>query len=452
MRSEDRIMMKGNKLPRREFLRNMLGGVAGLVGFPAVVSSRALGGNGQAPPSDRIGLGCIGVGGMGTGHVRRFLQFPDVRVAAVCDARKTYADRAKKIVDERYGDQDCHTYNDFRELIARDNVDAVLIATPEHWHALIGIEAARHGKHMYYEKPMSLTVAEAKAVREAVNRYGVVFQFGTQQRSSHDYRHTCELVRNGRIGRLETIMIGSAPSGYSPIPDQAPQPVPPGFDYDMWLGPAPWAPYCDVRVSNIWMFISDYGLGCLDGAWGIHDVDIAQWVNDCDASGPIEVEGAGKFYEDIRDAAYSWEVEHKYANGVRLIHMDLGTARSRAKEFHVRDTMASVMYGTEGWIYVSREGMQTHPESLMQTVFGPNDIRVIKSDNHQRNFLDAIKTAQPTISPVEAAAGAETVCQQAHIAMKLGRKLRWDPVREVFIDDDEANRMLSKAMRSPWHL
>jgi len=389
---------------------------------------------------------------MGTGHVRGFLRHQDVRVTAVCDVRKTYRDRAKKIVDEHYGDQACEAYDDFRELLARDDVDAVMIATPEHWHALIGIEAARRGKHMYYEKPMSLTVAEAKAVREAVNCYGVVFQFGTQQRSSHDYRFTCELVRNGKIGQLHTIMIGSAGGEYSRIPNQRPQPVPPGFDYDMWLGPAPWAPYCDVRVSRTWMFISDYGLGCLDGAWGIHDVDIAQWVNDSDASGPIEVEGSGRFYDDIRDAAYSWEVEHKYANGVRLIHMDLVTARKRAEQFRIRNYMASVIFGTEGWIYVSRRGMQTHPESLMRTVIGPNEIKVIKSDSHHRNFLDAIKTGQPTISSVEAAVRAETVCQQADIAMRLGRKLRWDPVREVFIDDEEANRMLSRAMRSPWHL
>ncbi|NQT82488.1 Gfo/Idh/MocA family oxidoreductase [bacterium] len=445
-------MMQGNRLPRREFLRNVLGGLAGLMGFPALVPSQVLGAKGRVPPSDRIVLGGIGVGGMGTGHVRRFLRHQDVRVAAVCDVRKTYRDRAKKFVDEYYGDQACEAYDDFRELLARDDVDAVLIATPEHWHALIGIEAARQGKHMYYEKPMSMTVAEARAVREAVNRYGVVFQFGTQQRSSHDYRLTCELVRNGRIGQLQTIMIGSAGGQYSHIPEQPPQPVPPGFDYDMWLGPAPWAPYCDTRVSRIWMYITDYGLGCLDGAWGIHDVDIAQWVNDSDASGPIEVEGAGKFYDDIRNAAYSWEVEHKYANGVRLIHMDLVTARKRAKEFHIRNTMASVIFGTEGWIYVSRQGMQTNPESLMRTVIGPDEVKVIKSDNHHRNFLDAIKTGQPTISPVEAAARAETVCQQAHIAMILRRKLRWDPVNEVFIDDEEANRMLSRAMRSPWRL
>jgi len=445
-------MKKANGLPRREFLRDMLGGLASLVGFPVLVPSRVLGGVGQVSPGDRIVLGCIGVGGMGTGHLRRFLEQRDVRVAAVCDVRQTYLDRAKKKIDEYYGDQACETYNDFRELLARDDVDAVVIATPEHWHALVGIEAARQGKHMYYEKPMSITVAEAKAVRDAVIRYGVVFQFGTQQRSSHYYRHTCELVRNGRIGQLQTIMIGSAGGQYNHIPEEPPQPVPPGFDYDMWLGPAPCAPYCDTRVSRTWMFISDYGLGCLDGAWGIHDVDIAQWVNDSDASGPIEVEGAGRFYDDIRDTAYSWEVEHKYANGVRLIHMDMVTATKRAKQFGIRNYMASVIFGTEGWIYVSREGMQTNPESLMGAVIGPNEVKVIKSDDHHRNFLDAIKTGQQTISPVEAAVRAETICQQAHIAMKLNRKLRWDPVREVFIDDEEANRMLSRAMRSPWHL
>jgi ketosteroid isomerase-like protein len=449
---EDDTMTAGKKLPRREFLRGMLGGLAGFAAFPAIVPSRLIRAQGESPPSDSIVLGCIGVGSMGTGHVRRFLSYQDVRVAAACDVRETYRERAKKIVDEYYGDQACKAYNDFRELLARPDIDAVLIATPEHWHPLIGIEAARRGKHMYYEKPMSTTVAQAKAVRDAVNRYGVVFQFGTQQRSSRDFRHSCELVRNGKIGELQTIMIASAGGQHDRIPDPPPQPVPPGFDYDMLLGPAPWAPYCDTRVSRTWMFISDYGLGCLDGAWGIHDVEFAQWANDTDGSGPIEVEGAGLYYDDIRDTAYSWTAEHKYASGVRLIHMDLVTARKRAEQFLIRNYMATVFIGSEGWIYVGRQGMQTKPESLKQAVIGPNEVKVIQSDDHHRNFLDAIKTGQPTISPVEAAARAETICQQADIAMRLGRKLQWDPVKEVFVGDEEANRMLSRSMRAPWHL
>ena len=430
----------------------MLGGLAGVAGFPAVVPSHVLGRGPAPPPSSRIALGCIGNGRMGTHHVRGFLQHADVRVVAVCDAFRSRREGARSIVDAHYGEQSCRAYGDFRELLARDDVDAVMIAVPDHWHALIGIEAARRGKHMYYEKPMSLTVAEAKAVREAVKRYGVVFQFGTQQRSGASYRHACELARNGRIGRLETILIGSAGGGYGHIPDPAPQPVPADLDYDTWLGPAPWSPYSDVRVSLEWLFISDYGLGCLDGAWGIHDVDFAQWVNDADETGPVEVEGTGRFYDGLRDAAYSWQVEHRYANGVRLVHMDLLTARKRAPQFQLDGYMASVILGTAGWIYVSRQAMHTHPESLRGAVIAPNERRVIRSNDHRRNFLDAIRTGRKTISPVEAAVRAGTVCQQAHIALRLGRRLRWDPVAEAFLDDPEANRMLSRAMRGPWRL
>jgi predicted dehydrogenase len=403
-------------------------------------------------PSEKINLACIGVGGMGTGHVRAFLQHSDVRITAICDVRQEHRERAKSFVDQRYGDSACATYNDFRELLARPEIDAVMIATTEHWHGLIGIGAARRGKHMYYEKPMAMSVAEAQAVRNAVKRHGVVFQFGTQQRSSRDYRFTCELVRNGRIGRLQSVLIGSAGGTFSPVEPEVIKPVPAGFDYDMWLGPAPWSPYSDVRVSRSWMMIHDYGLGCLDGAWGIHDVDVAQWVNDADSTGPVEVEGEGVFYQDVRDVPYSWTVEHRYANGVRLVHMDLATARRRYPQFRVGSSMGSVIVGSEGWIWVSRQGVYTQPESLMRDVIKPNESRVIHSDDHRRNFLDAVRHRRPNISPVEAAVRDETVCQQADIAMRLKRKLRWDPVKEIFLDDPEANRMLARPMRSPWKI
>ena len=421
-------------MKRREFLSS----AAGAVSFPLVA------------PSDRIVMGSIGVGGMGSGHLRALLGYPEVRVAAVCDVRATNRQRAKDTVDTRYGDNACAAYSDFRELLARKDIDAVLIAAPDHWHALIGLEAARQGKHMYYEKPMGVSFAESQAMREAVQRSGVVFQFGTQQRSSQGYRFTCELVRNGRIGRLHTILIGSAMSQY--VPNQPAQPVPEGFDYDMWLGPAPWAPYTYERCTNRFTLIYDYSLGCISGAWGIHDVDSAQWINDSDSTGPVEVEGTGVFpKEGLFDTAIAWEVEHKYANGVKLIHMDLKTARARAQQFSL-GSMASVFVGSEGWVYVSRSGVHTQPESLMRTIIGPNEVKVIKSNDQRRNFLNAVRTRQKPISGIEGAHRAETICQQADIAMRLKRKLRWDPVKEVFIDDQQANRMLSRPMRSPWHL
>ncbi len=431
---------------RRQFLRS-------LAAAPLVVPASALGRDGFVAPSDRIALGAIGVGRQGSGDMRGFLNNADVRVRAVCDVQQANRERAETLVNNRYGAKECSSYNDYRELLARSDIDAVLIATGERWHPIIAVEAANRGKHIYCEKPLSLSVAEAKAVREAVNRNGVAFQFGTQQRSSFYYRHAVELVRNGRIGELKTIMIGTVRSPSDRL-FGTPKDPPPGFDWDMWLGPSPWAPYSDMRVSvQAWLFISDYGLGCLDGAWGIHDVDIAQWVNDADATGPVEVEGAGLFYKDIRDTPYEWTVEHVYANGVRLIHMDMLTARKRAKEFSALPSNgASVFFGTEGWVYVSREGLVTHPASLAGERIGPNQVQVIRSSDHRRNLLDSIRTGHPTVSPVEAAVRGQTVVQQAYISMCLGRKLRWDPAREEFTGDAEANRMLSRSLRSPWRL
>jgi predicted dehydrogenase len=209
-----------------------------------------------------------------------------------------------------------------------------------------------------------------------------------------------------------------------------------------------------LRVSiEAWLYISDYGLGHLDGAWGIHEIDIAQWANDSDTTGPIAVEGTGSFYADIRDTPYEWTVEHTYANGVRLIHMDMVTAEKRAPEFNlINNNGATVIYGTEGWIYASREGIITNPPSLATEKIGPNQIQVIRTNDHRRNWLDAIRTGQQPVCPLEAAVRSESVAQKAYISLRLGRKLRWDPVAEEFIGDAEANRWLTRPMRSPWHI
>jgi predicted dehydrogenase len=429
---------------RREFMK---------VAVPTIIPASAWGAGGATPPSDRITIGSIGVGMMGTNHVRGFLQNEDVRLVAVCDVRESARQRAQGMANARYGDKSCAAYNDFRELLARPDIDAVVIATPEFWHPFIGIEAARRGKHMYYEKPMSRTFEEAQALREAVRCSGVAFQFGTQQRSSFYFRHACELVRNGKIGQLKSIAVGSA-GGYlhRELQVASPQPVPAGLDWELWLGPAPWAPYSDLRVAEFtWMNIYDYGLGGMGGEYGIHDLDIAQWVNDADHTGPVSVEGAGEFYRDIRDVVSDYEVEYTYANGVRLNFMDLATARKRVEQFEAERGVGVAIFGTEGWIWVSRTNIRTQPESLARMTIGPSEIRVTRSNDHKRNFLDAIRTGRPTISTVESGARDEMVCQMADIAIRLKRKLRWDPVRERF-DDEAANRMLSRSARSPWRL
>jgi predicted dehydrogenase len=379
---------------------------------------------------------------------------PDVHVSAICDVSQATRERIAAVVNRRYNDTACATYNDFRELFARPDIDAVVIATGERWHPLIASAAARAGKHMYCEKPLALSVAAFKAVREAVNENSVSFQFGTQQRSTFYYRHAVELARNGRIGEVKTIMVGAVRGPNDTLYGEIKEP-PLGFDYDMWLGPSPLAPYSDMRVSiAAWLFISDYGLGCLDGAWGIHDIDIAQWVADADHTGPVEVEAQNvTWYTDIRDVPHDYTVEHRYANGIRLIHMDMAIARKRAPEFNaLPSTGATVIFGSEGWIFVSRDGIVTHPESLASEKIGPNQIQVIRSSDHRRNLLDAIRSGRKTICNVEVAVRDQTVVQQEYIALSLGRKLRWDPAAEHFVDDPEANKWLSRPMRSPWHL
>lgn len=439
------------QLNRRNFLKNTVNASAGLIVAPLVVPAKVWNSTKYTLPNNRINLGFIGVGGMGTGHVRSFIGHEDVQIKAICDVRKEHRDRAKTIVDEKYGNKECATYNDFRELLAREDIDGIVQAVPDHWHALTGLEAARQGKAMYYEKPMSYTVEEAQAVRKAVNQYNVVFQIGTQQRSDERFRFAVEVVRNQRIGELKRIVVGSA--SFTEVPVQPVEEIPPGLDYDFWLGPAPYSPFTSLRCTRQWTLIRDYSLGCLSGAWGIHHIDIAQWAVDADNSGPVEVEGTGTIpKEGLFDTFQHFEVEHTYKNGVKLLHLDHGTARQKIKQFDVRSSMGILFEGTEGWIYVARGFIDAEPKSILNTIIGPNDIKLPVSNDHRRNFLDAVKTGNNPISPVGPGVKSEIVCQQADIAIRMGKKLYWDNEKEEFIDEPVANEFLSGPMRSPWHL
>ncbi len=452
-------------ITRRQLLKTSAA-LGATIGFPAFVPSRVLGAEGAVPPSEKIVMGCIGVGSMGGGHLRAFLGQKDVRVLAACDLREAFRQRAKQRIDATYGNQDARTYHDFRELLARPDIDAICAATPDHWHALIGIEAARNGKDMYLEKPADVHVAAAKTLRQAVNHYGVVFQFGTQQRSSRDFRFACELVRNKRIGKLQTIVVGSVPGLSLPNQPTQPEPDPREFDYDMWLGPAPWAPYTFERSASRaegsvghWMHIHDYGLGCLSGAWGIHHVDIAQWGNGTDDTGPLEIEGTGVLPRDgLCNTPLTWRVAHLYANGVTMIHMD---SRHTADEFpqfaQAREALqipgcGILFIGSDGWVIVSRGGIDASPKSLLQETFASDEVHLPVSNDHKRNFLECIRTRRETICPVDTAVRSDTICHLDDIAIRLGRKLRWDPRNEQFVDDEQANRMLRRPMRSPWRL
>lgn len=448
-------MKTSHLLRRRAFLRQTAG-AAGLLGLHNLIPSSVLGAAAVAP-GNRLTLGCIGLGVQGTNNMRAFLANPEVRVIAVCDVHETQRAKAKKIVDDRYANQDCATYKDFRELMARKDLDAVLICAPDHWHPLIALEAARRGKHMYCEKPIGWSIRAAQAVRQAVHEHNVVFQFGTQQRSDRKFRLACELVRNGRIGRLQTILVGVPGSWTCPV--QPTEPVPKELDYELWLGPAPWAPYCYQRCRpytekeqwSIWYCISDYCFGMI-GNWGVHHLDIAQWGNGSELSGPAEIEGAGVFPKGLlTDCAVSWQVENRFANGVTLVHMDDGT--SKKHPLQVGGFGHGVTFlGTEGWVHVRRGYIESKPESLIETKFGTGDVRLFVSDHHHNNFVDAVKGRAQPAAPIDVAVRSDTFCWLEQLAIKLRRKLRWDPAKEAFVNDDEANRLLDRPMRAPWKL
>jgi hypothetical protein len=422
----------------------------GIITLPMILPATVVTGRNRILPNDKINLGFIGVGEMGTGHLKSFLGYGDVHVKAICDVRKVQRENGKQITDTWYGDTNCSIYSDYRDLLVRNDIDAVVIAVPDHWHALIGVEAARQGKAMYMEKPLALTVEECQALKKAVDRYNVCFQLGTQQRSEEGFRFATEMVRNGRLGEMKRIVVGSA--SFTPTLVPPAEPVPDGVDFNMWLGPAPLASYNQLRCSRNFTLIDDYSLGCLSGAWGIHHIDIAQLALNMENSGPVTTEGTGHVPDGLFDTYHTFEVEHTYANGVKLVHIDHISARKKIPRFNVPSSMGILFEGTEGWIYVARGYTDAHPKNLLNTVIGPNEFKLPFSNDHRRNFLDAFRFGFKTISPIESAVKSEIVCQQACISLKLQQKLYWNNETERFIENDAANKMLSRPMRSPWHI
>jgi predicted dehydrogenase len=434
-----------DSLSRRRFLKT----AAGAVAVPWLVPSSALGLSATVAPSNRINLGFIGTGNMNNAHITGYLTRNDVQIVAVCDPMSDRREPTRQRIDQHYGRQfpkgdyqGCAAFNDFRDLIADKNVDAVSIAVPDHWHVIPALAAARAGKDVYLEKPSTLTIEEGQVLVRTIRRYGRVFQHGTQQRSDANFRFAAELVRNGRIGQLHTILVGSPPgaaTGY-----HAPEPVPPGFDYELWLGPAPWAPYCPIRVRDAatWIFISDYAGGHVTG-WGIHHVDCAQWGMGTDGTGPTEIEGSGTFPSDgLFDQALTWKVECRYANGLKMIYGDNDSVGQGGVKY----------IGTEGWVHVDRGVLEAEPKGLLNTVIGPDEIHLCKSFDHHENFLHCVRSRGETICPVEVAHRSTTICHLTNICLWLGRKVRWNPDLEQFVDDPEAERYFSRAQRSPWHL
>jgi len=427
--SNNRIYTK-KTLNRRDFLKSsaLIAGAA--IVCPTIVPSSVFCAD---APSNRITIGCIGTGGQGSGNMRGFNAKSDCQVVAVCDVDAGHRENARK----RIGLDPKSSYNDFRELLARNDIDAVYIATPDHWHVPTSIAAVRAGKDVYCEKPLTLTIAEGRTLVNEVKRYGRVFQTGSQQRSGSEFRKACELVVNERIGKLHTMRVGISGNNRTCEPTWMPEPVPEGFDYDLWLGPAPCKPYHTQRCHYQFRFILEYSGGQMTN-WGAHHLDIAQWGNQSDDTGPVEIRGNGEFPKTgLFTTALNAEVEYTYAGGVKMFLKRGGGTRFE---------------GTEGWIYVNRGKLEAEPKSLLTSVIGPDEIHLYESNDHKQNFLDCIKSRKDPICNAEIGHRSSTVCHLGNIAMLLDRTLKWNPQKEQFIGDDEANRMTWRPRRAPWSL
>jgi predicted dehydrogenase len=446
-----------SSVSRRGFIKDAMT----CISLPYVLPSSVFGTN---APSNRITLGCIGLGGMGTNNMMGFLNDPEVQVVAACDPEtgsNTYnhwynkggwlgREPARKRANEFYAKQKrsgefqgCDGYVDFRDLVARRDIDAVMIAPPDHWHAIPAIMAARQGKDIYCEKPLSLTVAQGRAIARAAKRYNVIFQTGTHHRSADAHlRRVCELVRNGRIGKVKRVISHiDANNRSSSAKKGDAMPIPQGFDYNMWLGPAPQVPYHRDRTHYTFRFVKDYSGGQTTNL-GVHALDIVQWALGTDRTGPIEFEGLDAEFPSagLFDTATRVHFRARYAQGTELICQTDG------------DGIIARFEGTDGWIETSYNAFKVFPESLRDTVIGPGETQLYRSDNHKRNFIECIKSRRETITPAEVGHRSTSLCLLANIAMEVPGKLQWDPEAERFTNSERANRMLSRTQRSPWQL
>ena len=428
-------MQARRRISRRRFLTKTaktLAGAAAALSAPVIVPRSALGGPGIAAANDRLALGWIGCGGQGTGDVGALLGSRQVELVAVCDVYYDHA--AKAAANGRSG---TGIYKDFREMLDRDDIDVVEIATPDHWHALTAIAACQAGKDIYCQKPMSLTIEQGRAMVNAVRRYNRILQVSSQQRSEFSFRRACELVRSGRIGKLQYVdtRIGGNPTcgydGFGPVPE--------GMDWDLYLGPASWVPYNRHRTFWDFRWFWDYSGGNMTD-WGAHHNDIAQWGMGTDHTGPVEIEGSGTFpTSGLMETPVSFRATMKYKDGVEIRCSSQGNDVT----FH----------GTDGWITCNRGGrLVASKDEIVKEPLGPKDVRLYESTNHHRNFLECVRTRKTPVCDVEIGHRSASVCHLANIAIRLGRKIFWDPDKEQIVGDEEAARWTGRPMRKPWHI
>ncbi len=435
---------------RRKFLKYSAL-AAGALGFPTIIPARALGKEGAVAPSERVTVAVIGCGDRSASCLN-YVQYAKSEIVAVCDP--VLERRTKRA--EQWGGAD--TYNDFREVLARDDVDAVHIVTQDHWHVPIALAAARAGKDMYCEKPLGISIEQDLAARQIVDQYQRVFQYGTQQRSMDSCRMGIELVLNGRIGDVQEVYVW-APEGKSGG-DSTPASVPEGVDYEMWLGPAPHQPFCPDRITKegSW-FIYDYALGFIAG-WGAHPLDLLQWWADEEQLGvPSKYRATGTIPDQgLFDAATHWQMEFAYPSGLRGHFLDTESAKQPGSVIPfdqtgpIRSDNGTLFMGSDGWVAVSRGALYTSSDELRRKAKDPGPRRLPASRNHFQNFIDAVSNRQQPVATLDSAVRSDLISQMGDICKRTGNELQWDAANEMVVGSSDAVKMMSRPMRAPWTL
>lgn len=424
-------MSHQQRLSRRGFLKGTAA-AAGAVAFPTIIPSRVLGAD---PPSERIRLGFIGVKNRGMQNLSPLMKY----AVAVCDVDRNVLAAAKAAVEKANGGE-CLAYSDYRKLLENKDIDAVVVSTPDHWHASITVDACEGGKDVYCEKPLSLTIAEGRAMVKAGRRHQRIVQTGSQQRSDDKFRLACELVRSGRLDRVHTVRVGIPGVNFKEktVPDGTP---PPELDYDFWLGPAPSRPYNVNRVHYNFRFFWDYSGGQMTN-WGAHHLDIAQWGLGMDHSGPVSAEGTAVYNKDaFYEVPESFLVTYGYADGATLL---CGSSQGFKG--------GTTFEGNRGTIFVTRGKIESTPEEIVKEPLTDSDVHLYESKDHYQNWLDCIRTRKTPIADVEIGHRSATVCHLGNIAIRSGRKVTWDPEKEEITGDPEQSRMVSRPYRAPWKL
>jgi predicted dehydrogenase len=447
-------------MKRRNFIKQTAM-ASGMIAIPMIIPTGCTSKkNGKTPPSDRIVMGGIGLGGMGKGDMSNFLKMDDVQYVAVCDVDKSQIGKALERIKELKGSsKDINAYGDFREFLEKEKLDAIHMATPDHWHAIPAIAAANKGLDIYGQKPLARSIAEGRAIVNAAEKNNIIWQTGSQQRSSDRFLQACEIVRNGKLGKITRVEVGLPDGGHS-VGQPEEQAVPKGVDWDFWLGPAPQKPYRGT-LHGKWRWMLDYSGGQLTD-WAGHHIDIAHWGLDLERTGPVEIQGVGQYLEnDMFNVPYAYDIHYKYANGIEMniankskfIELRKGVKgweREEGKENQLG--MGAVWYGENGWLQVNRGGIWAENPEILKHEIGSGDVKLYNSPEHHLDFINCVKSRKEPIAPAEVGHRSISVALLGEIAMTTKEKLKWDPKTEKFTNSEAANAMLMKPYNNSWKL